>query len=313
MNYLHRVVFQLHWLLYRILCLLSDNLKVGYFVGSAVGVTLDEVRRALVKGSTPDADASFTSSDEAGDRRFGSPNNSTAFPQDEDKKLLKDLLDLRNFGISTTKPVSSAVKVQQVYSSKYKDSDSSDDGSVGEVDSPHLSSCSGSAFRKSDSIRSSLQTNCSSVIYGGDAATNKASGSLHDNSSHLLNPYSQQEEPSDLNLIRYADERCSVTSRLSGVSQTEDDEHLADAQSSVVAADCGVAASASAVGGAFHFEPADETDSLKMPCKSSCYFGHSVFSRMLDSIVWSFFLVLVRISHDHFLSELCINYVVVLL
>lgn len=276
--------------------MLSHDLKVDYFLGSAVGTTLDEVRRALVKSSVPDVEVSFMSCEEAAaDRRFGSPNDTSAFPQDEDKKLLKDLLDLRNFGLPATKPVSSAVKVQQVYSSKYRDSDSSDDDSAGEVDSPHLSSCSGSAFRKSDSIRSSLQTNCSLVIYGGEGATSKAlaSSSLHDNSAHLLNPYSQQEEPSNQNLIRYADERCSVTSRLSGMSQTVDEEHLADEQSSASAASDEVAAAAAstlAVTGVCHVEPTDETDSLKKPCKSSCYFGYLAFCRILDGATASLLL-----------------------
>lgn len=179
--------------------------NVILFPDSSVGTTLDEVRRALVKSNDPNAGVNGQSCDEA-NRTFGPTTDCSAFPQDEDKKLLKDLLDLRSFGLAATpKPASSssAVKVRQVYGSKYKDSDSSDDdddseGSLGEVDSPHVSSRSESVYRKSDSIRSSLQTNCSSIV-SDDGSANRVSlnSSSHDSSAVQFTTCGHFEEPSN--------------------------------------------------------------------------------------------------------------------
>lgn len=199
------------------------------FPDSSVGTTLDEVRRALVKSNDPNAGVNGQSCDEA-NRTFGPATDCSAFPQDEDKKLLKDLLDLRGFGLATApKPASSssAVKVRQVYGSKYKDSDSSDDdsseGSLGEVDSPHVSSRSESVYRKSDSIRSSLQTNCSSIV-SDDGSANRVSlnSSSHDGSVVQFTTCGHFEEPLNQNSHNFgeSDKSDAAVAQVSAASET---------------------------------------------------------------------------------------------
>lgn len=221
------------YVLYADLCL--TDVFLFLFPDSSVGTTLDEVRRALVKSNAPNAGVNCQSCDEA-NRKFGPATECSAFPQDEDKKLLKDLLDLRGFGLATPRPVSSssAVKVRQVYGSKYRDSDSSDDdseGSHGEVDSPHVSSRSESVYRKSDSIRSSLQTNSSSIV-SDDGSANRVSlnDSFHDSSTHFT-MCDRSDEPLDQDSHNFgeSDKSDTVVAQTSAASATScEEERVAD-------------------------------------------------------------------------------------
>lgn len=146
--------------------------------GSAMATTIDEVKRVLTKGEGPEAalvpqSGSSNTIEERRDGTMDSPATNSTSSRDEDKNLLKDLFDLRNFSLST-KPndqsSASTVQVRQISSRKYKDSDSSED-SADDGGSAQYSSHSGgsapAAFRQSDSCRGSIHTNTSSSFVSG--------------------------------------------------------------------------------------------------------------------------------------------------
>lgn len=207
---------------------LSVNLGAYLFLllGSSVGSTFDEVCRVLVKTNVPDTEATHLSCGGEPDRKLGplTAGESSAFHEEGDKKLLKDLLDLRNFGLASARPASSEVKVRQVYGSKYKDSDSSDDDLTDRVDSP--STGIESAYqRRSNPIRNSLhRTNASSAncATGDGVSPNR---SFHDDASHFP-AHGPFAEPLDRNPRRCepTGERCTTD----GALQTLCEEYLAD-------------------------------------------------------------------------------------
>lgn len=151
-----------------------------------MATTIDEVKRVLTKGegaeaaSVPQSGSSNTI-EERRDGTMDSPAANSTSSKDEDKNLLKDLFDLRNFSLST-KPndqsSASTVQVRQISSRKYKDSDSSED-SADDGGSAQYSSHSGgsapAAFRQSDSCRGSIHTNTSSSFVSGNEASLVAS------------------------------------------------------------------------------------------------------------------------------------------
>lgn len=142
--------------------------------GSAVATTIDEVKRVLRKGEGSETNTVIPQSgstitiDERRDFAIDSPAANSISSRDDDKNLLKDIFDLRNFSLST-KPNdhsgSSIVQVRQVSSRKYKDSDSSE-GSMNEVESPQVSGQDGCCI--SDYVRSSIHTNASSIVSGNE-------------------------------------------------------------------------------------------------------------------------------------------------
>lgn len=183
--------------------------------GSSVGSTFDEVCRVLVKTNIPDTEVTYLSCGEP-DRKLGpSTGESSAFHEEGDKKLLKDLLDLRNFGLTAApaRPASSEVKVRQVYGSKYKDSDSSDDDSTDRVGSPSI--CVESVYQRSNPIRNSLHVDASSANYatGDSVSPNK---SFHDGTLR----FSAFAEPPDQNSRRSGPTGSAL--------QTSCEEYLAD-------------------------------------------------------------------------------------
>lgn len=99
--------------------------------------TIGEVTRSLTKSDsasqqTSEALTPWTPSEQ--ERHLQATSNCYVYNQDDDKIRLMELLDLRNFGLSSggkpsgmTGQDKQAIKVRQIRSKKYQDSDSSDE------------------------------------------------------------------------------------------------------------------------------------------------------------------------------------------
>lgn len=165
--------------------------------GSAVATTLDEVKRVLTKGEGSETNIVIPQSgstitiDERRDFAIDSPAANSISSREDDKNLLKDIFDLRNFSLST-KPNdhsgSSIVQVRQVSSRKYKDSDSSE-GSINEAESPLLSGQDGCCIR--DSVCSSVHTNASSFVSGNEMSAYISENNFENGEENYMKPENQ--------------------------------------------------------------------------------------------------------------------------